>query len=311
MRKLAFILAVALIPATAAGQQYKPWVSPDGSGAGAGAGAGDTARQTLIERLNSLVDEAEKARAADPRFLSDLRDLARGYERPWRNLVLADDFGDGDFIGNPRWTVTAGKYLVQRGWGLRSIVEAERAAPEQRRLSGKEVAANIFGQILQQAIAPERALGQSAAPGGVDAAAIQTGFPLTNAFAIEMDLSSWKPRGRLEIGPYQGTPEGGGWAAGYVLVYTPGGVWELLRVSARGSSVIDSRSARMSLEDKKTHRIEWTRHDDGRMTVSIDGREILKATDRGVMTPFDGFRMVNRGGDYILKRIQIFATGKG
>ena len=47
------------------------------------------------------------------------------------------------------------------------------------------------------------------------------------------------------------------------------------------------------------------------MTVSIDGREMLKVTDRGVQTPFDGFRMVNRGGDYILKRIRVFATGKG
>jgi len=130
MRRLALILAVALLPAAAAGQQYQPWNNPDGSTPG----AGDTARQTLIERLNSLVDEAEKSRAADPAFLSDLRDLARGYERPWRNLVLADDFGDGDFTGNPRWTVTAGRYLVQRGWGLRSIVDAERAAPEQRRL---------------------------------------------------------------------------------------------------------------------------------------------------------------------------------
>lgn len=307
MRRLALILALALIPAVAAGQQYQPWNDPDGSTPG----AGDTRMQTLIDRLNSMVDEAEKSRAADPQFLSDLRDLARGYERPWRNLVLADDFGDGDFTGNPRWTVTAGQYLVQRGWGLRSIVDATRAAPEQRRLSGKEVAASIFGQILQQAIDPEGAAGQSAALGGVNAAAIQTGFPLTNAFAIEMDLSSWKPQGRLEIGPYQGAPHGGGWARGYVLVYTPGGVWELLRVSARGSSVIDSRSGQLSLEDKKTHRIEWTRHDDGRMTVSIDGREMLKVTDRGVQTPFDGFRMVNRGGDYILKRIRVFATGKG
>ncbi len=307
MRKLALILAVALIPAAAAGQQYQPWNNPDAPAAG----AGDTTVRTLIERLNSMVDEAEKARAADPRFLRDLRDLARGYERPWRNLVLADDFGDGDFTGNPRWTVTTGRYLVQRGWGLRSIVDAGLAAPEQKHLSGKEAAVNIFGQILQQAIDPNRAAGQSTAGGGVNAAAIQTGFRLSNAFAIEMDLSSWKPQGRLEIGPYQGAPEGGGWAAGYVLVYTPGGIWELLRVSARGSSVIDSRSAQMSLEDKKTHRIEWTRHDDGRMTVSIDGREILKVTDRGVRTPFDGFRMVNRGGDYILKSIRIFASGKG
>ena len=59
MRRLALILAVALLPAAAAGQQYQPWNNPDGSTPG----AGNTARQTLIERLNSLVDEAEKSLA--------------------------------------------------------------------------------------------------------------------------------------------------------------------------------------------------------------------------------------------------------
>ena len=44
------------------------------------------------------------------------------------------------------------------------------------------------------------------------------------------------------------------------------------------------------------------------MTVAIDGKERMRATDRGFRDPFDGFAMVNRGGDYVLGRIAIHGT---
>jgi hypothetical protein len=47
------------------------------------------------------------------------------------------------------------------------------------------------------------------------------------------------------------------------------------------------------------------------MTVSIDGREVLKASDKAFRGPFDGLRIVNQGGDYIFKRIAVFTIGKG
>jgi len=134
---------------------------------------------------------------------------------------------------------------------------------------------------------------------------------LTNAFAVEIDLSSWSAEGRLEIGPYQGAPKGAERAQGYVLAYTPGGELELLRVSPRGSSIIDRRTGLVALEDKKTHRLLWMRNADGLMTVSIDGREVLKASDKAFRGPFDGLRIVNQGGDYIFKRIAVFTIGKG
>ena len=44
------------------------------------------------------------------------------------------------------------------------------------------------------------------------------------------------------------------------------------------------------------------------MTVAIDGKEMMRATDRGFRDPFDGFALVNRGGDYVLGRVAIHGT---
>ena len=316
MRFWAALAVSILIPAFAAdaGQHYRSWTDPN-----APAATGAQRQQDFVDTLKGMIDEAEKARAADPQFLRDLRGLAREYDRPRRRVVLSDRFEDGDFTHNPAWTVTQGRYWVERGWGLRSSVKAEAAAqsaPEPERRKGRDVAAAIFGQILQQALDPEGKLGSgqtggqtAGAAGGAPATAIQTALAVTNAFAVEIDFSSWSAEGRLEIGPYQGAPKGAERAQGYVLAYTPGGGLELLRVSPRGSNIIDSRTGLTALEDKKTHRLLWTRNADGLMAVSIDGREVLKASDQASRGPFEGFRIVNRGGDYILKRIAVFATG--
>jgi len=314
----ALTLAAVLIPALASAQQYQPWNNLDTA-------SDSSSTQGILNRLDTLIDEAEKSRTADPRFLRDLRKLSDDYRqaRPQassgapvsrRTLLLSDDFADGDFIQRPRWTVTVGKYWVENGWGLRSAVKAEAAsAPEQQRLSGKEAAAAIFGQILQQAIDPNRQSGGGQAAGTstgtvISPTAIQTRIKIPNAFAIEVDFSSWAAQGRLEIGPYQGAPGGGDRAQGYHVAYTPGGGLELLRTTRRGTALIDSAPGQLNLEDKKSHRLEWTRSASGVMTASIDGLNILTATDQTFQGEFDGLRTVNRGGDYIFKRVTVYGA---
>ncbi len=297
MRIFIVILAVLLLPATASAQQYQQWNNPDNSAAP----ANDARLKAFTERLGELIDKAEKDRAADPRFLQDLRDLANGTNTPSSRQLLSDDFSDGDFTQNPVWTVAQGKYWVEKGWGLRSSV-IKQAETEQRSQSGKDAAAAIFGQILQQAIDPD---GKSASGSGSTSsadtpAAIRTAVPISNAFRLEMEFSSWAAPGRLEIAVYQNT-------ADYILAYQPGGAFELLKASPRGSNVIDSRTG-PSLENKKTHHLVWTRETDGHMRVAIDGQEILATIDRSTRTPFDGLRIVNRGGDYIIKRIAVTET---
>lgn len=286
-------LAVAL-PA-AAEQGYSTWSSPDAS-----APPPTDRVQELVDRLDALIDKAEKARAADPVFLGDLRDLTRGYRRPWRSRLLFDDFRDGDFTANPVWTEVSGRFWVEKDWGLRSSVEATRrqssAGGQQGKLSGRDAALAILGQILNPSAG--QTSGEPAAPAS---STIVTALAITNAFAIELDLSSWQGQGRIELGPYQGAAR----TAGYRLAYTPGGPMELLRVSSRGVSVIDSTPGPLNLEDQKAHRIEWTRHIDGTMTVSVDGEEKISAIDRGFRDPFDGFLISNLGGDYIVRQVTI------
>lgn len=296
------VLAILLGATPALAQQtYRQWGNPDGGRTGPGQ------TQEFIDRLNRLVDEAEKSRAADPRFLRDLRSLARGFDRPWRRRVFSDDFLDGNFTANPAWTVTAGRYWVEKGWGLRSAIEPGQAAAQStaRRPRGRDAAIAILGAVLNQATGNR---GGQNAPVAQAIATIRAAVPITNAFAIEFDLSSWRDKGngqagKFEIGPYQGS--GGG--TGYRLAYRPGGDFELLRVSPRGTSIIDAATAR-PLEDKKPHAVEWTRRADGLMTVTVDGKQIISTTDRGIRQNFGGLRITNRGGDYIVKRITVYGV---
>ena len=39
------------------------------------------------------------------------------------------------------------------------------------------------------------------------------------------------------------------------------------------------------------------------MTVSVDGKTVISVTDRGFSDPFDGVRISNKTGDFIVKRI--------
>ncbi|MDA0238408.1 MAG: hypothetical protein O3A84_00070 [Proteobacteria bacterium] len=80
---------------------------------------------------------------------------------------------------------------------------------------------------------------------------------------------------------------------------------QILRVSSRGTAVIGSYHQSLKLEDQKPHVIKWTRDQAGVMTVEIDDREIIQVTDQGFRDRFNGFKMANGGGDYIVRRVTI------
>jgi len=300
----AAVLVLAVLQTEATAQTYQTWENPDGSAASTEAQAqSDVRLKAIIDRLNEMVDQAEKDRAADPGFLRDLRDLANGFDRPWSKQVLFDDFADGDFTQNPAWTVGAGRYWIEKGWGLRNALDEAKAASSGT--TSKDAAAAIFGQILNQALGGSASDSSSSTSSGTQPTSIFADTPITNAFSIELDLSSWVgDEGEFIMGPYQGSDR----ASGYRLSYTVGEGLAMRIRSRSGARTIAIELGPFALEDKKAHAIQWTRTADGTMQVNLDGKTIFDLRDVNFRDSFTGFGMATRGGDFIVKRVSIHSV---
>ncbi|HEY9078657.1 hypothetical protein [Magnetovibrio sp.] len=304
---LATIFVAAPLSAGAQGTRYESWSPP-----------GTTSTQTtpastenLLKDLKVLVDDAEKARAADRMFLRDLRDLMARYQRPWTQRLVFDDFIDGDVTRNPTWTTVSGEFWVEQGYGLRSKSVAGAPASGEAnggKISKEQLAISILGAVLQGTNKNTTNTAPAAAP-AVEAkpAVLSTRARISNSFALSSSFSSWKGEGNFAYAVTQGTG-----SAGYRLVYNPkqtarGASLELVRVTSRGEGTIDSASIN-TLEDQKNHSLEWTRATDGQMIVSLDGKAILNARDASFRDPFDAVAIINAGADVIVKSVEVLGV---
>jgi len=275
----------------------------------------------MVDELNRMIDGAEQRRAADYRFLRDLRDLARRYEWPWRRRIMFDDFSDGDFTRGVPWQVAEGRFWVDYSAGLRSTVGGDggqgygqprpqdetptsRPAP-----SGDQGLSSDFLRIIMEELGRGRAQESGTATGAPTRPAPQraeiftTGI-IPGAFAIDMVMNSRSRRGQFEVGTFQG----GDRRSGYRLIYTPGGRYrmELLRVSGRSINVVQLYTDDLNLDDGRDRRIQWTRDREGNMKVLVDGAVVMDTFDRGFTGGFGGFTLVNGGGDYALRSIAVY-----
>jgi hypothetical protein len=288
--------AVAAAPLAAQESGYTKW----------GDDAEDTGRDEMIERLNSLIDEAERARAADPQFLRDLRDAIADYDQPSfsggsstasSSSSLQDDFRDGDFTRDPRWTVVSGEFTVDRNLGLRSVV-ADAAQNTGDRKSGDRDLASVLLETLLKDSSKNNESGGSA-----EAAVIFTNQSVSNAFSLSFELVSRERSGRFAVALFQGEARD----FGYRLAYLPGArpSLELLRFSRRGEAVIESLRETLNLEDGFRHRIELERTTGRRMTATVDGRTVIDVADGSFSDGFDGVEILNEGGDYAIREIAL------
>lgn len=298
---------------------------------GQSGGAGGDRLQQLLDELKVQLDRAEKERLADPWFLRDLRNVVGKYDYPWRRQILFDEFSGSGPQPGPPWQVTAGEFLIDWRHGLRSVVrpaakpqtqEQQPQQPTQKSGEGK-LAKQLLGTILQQAIGP-KPQGQTESQGGGQQqttgpaqpafAAVIAPVTISNAFAVDVQLTS-RPMdglvdGRLEFGPYQGTDE----SAGYRLAYIPdapagSASLELLRLSSTGGiATLELYPNPVNLADGQVHTLLWTRDSAGAMAVKLDGQELIRVTDRSFRDPFSGFAIVNSGGDYAIRSIKIDGT---
>lgn len=277
------------------------WSNPDAPPA-----PQDTVRRSadldaMVKELRSLTREAERQRAADPVFLSDLKDLARRYSWPWNKLVVFDDFRDGNLSHNPPWKVVSGSFEIKRE-GLITVTEQlQQSRPEeQQRHDSNDIAQQLLGGLLRDIARDRRSSQVYNKP---RRAHIYLPQQIPNRFALTVKMRSRTTSGdHFEFGVGQGKN-----AIGYYLVYRAGGSpsLSLIRKNSRGQAVIDAIDKPLKLSDGKLHTLLITRDHAGHMTVAMDGETKFRVRDRSFRDPFDRFVITNHGGAYAIRSLAI------
>ncbi len=304
-----FVMAILVYGTAQAQSRYSTWSDPNNPTT-----AGTENLGKMVDELRQMVDEAERARAADPQFLRDLKSLADKYggAGPLSHLLFSDDFSDGDYTRNPVWTVTSGKYWIEKGYGLRSFIEAgasntsSQSQSSSQKLSKEELLIGVLGAVLGGKVQNQQdQTSQNNTNTLAQAAEIYLSQSISNAFRLEFDLASWVAGGHFEIGPYQGNNRN----TGYRLVYQSGQspALQLVRHYASSSAVVGSYK-NLKLEDQKSHKLIWQRDANGRTKVSMDGALLMDVTDRSFRDPFSGLVVQNNKGDFTVKTIKAFGN---
>lgn len=262
--------------------------------------------QKLVNELKKLTDQAERDRSGSYHLIDQLRDLTARYDQPWDRRVLFDDFRDGDFLHNPVWHNNSDDFWVTRSIGLRTELNSQAVQPQTQHDTSPEAA--IIGMILGTNRQHNQV--QQTAPRHVRAD-LSTAISISNAFSMTMNISAMgrgNQSGSFEFGPYQGQ----NMESGYRLMYQAGTrpALKLLRYRHNTSAVIDIYDAGNLLEDGNMHKLNWQRSIDGLMTVSLDGRRLIQVRDRSYRDPFNGLVMTNRGGDYGIRSVSVFSSGR-
>lgn len=269
--------------------------------------AGENRTQELVDDLKDLIRGAEQDRRSNFSITKQLHDLVRRYDWPWRVSLFYDDFRDGDYTYNPRWVASQGEFWVTRGAGLRSNFTPTRSGTyhtSDRRSDSP--ALEILGELLLGGREREAGEPQTSTKSEAE---IFTRLGISNAFAIKLQLnirSHTEPNSRIEFGPFQSQER----TSGYRLVYESGSTptLSLLRFGPNRSAVIEMVDQGIALEDSNPHAIEWRRRHDGEMVVLLDHKEVLRTVDRAHDGSFDGFAIVNKGGEFEVKQVSILGT---
>lgn len=205
------------------------------------------------------------------------------------SVRIRDDFSDGDHTRNPAWQIASGRLEVRNG-GLNSVVTPSATGPQ-------DAGRKILEELLKQQLGVERP-GQDATVAAVAYLPIR----VAAVFRMTMQLSgSAEPYSHVELGPYRGK----GLNHGYRLSQRGDQPLQLIHADERGTTVL--ASARYRLENRVPQRLIWQRDAEGRMTVTRDDEVLIDVVDRKVSDGFDGFSLINAGGEWTLHELIVEA----
>ncbi len=204
--------------------------------------------------------------------------------RPYR-VRVRDNFADGDHTRNPTWRIASGRFEV-RGGGLNSTM----IPPSERT---EDMGRQILSDILQQQLG-------FTLPGQETAALAYLPTRIGSEFRITTLVSgSAEAHSHLDLGPYRGDKLNHGYRLNYRT--SESRPLQLIVVNESGISVI--ASARLPLDSSGPHRLVWERDSEGRMTVTRNDEILIDVVDRTANDSFDGFSLINAGGDWTLHEV--------
>lgn len=176
----------------------------------------------LIRELKERIDRAEQTRAADPKFLEDLRQVLARYETGWPVSALSDSFADNDYTRAPAWAVSRGAWMIDRQYGLKRIMDGSDSLPladatqTDRAISSGDgwsgPAANAFDDDVNTswtstqtgaAASSQAYIGQNFGAGNAKAirkVAIRQSLGYANSYASEVEIQRWTGSGWGSVG---------------------------------------------------------------------------------------------------------------
>ncbi|MDA7088449.1 peptidoglycan-binding domain-containing protein [Pseudomonas sp. SA3-5] len=213
--------------------------------------------------------------------------------RPYRTRVQ-DDFADGDYVRNPAWHITSGRFEVRNG-GLNSWVNPPSARAEDR---GQQQLSDLLKEQFGISLPGQAKQAKQSEQARAAAAYLPT--QISQEFQITMVLSgSAEAHSHIDLGPYQGDNLNHGYRLNY-RANQPRPL-QLLFVNEKGESAI--ASAKLKFDNGGPHQLVWQRDAEGRMMVSEDGKTLIDVVDRSLIGDLNGFSLINAGGAWTLQEL--------
>lgn len=268
--------------------------------------------QAIVDQLREISDRARRERAADRWVVNSLEDLIVQYEWPWRNELLFEDFSDGDFSNAPQWEPVSGRLWVDASLGLRSRVEAHRPQPSAQEKqppepAQKDLGSAILGALLQEALRTESQQSppsqKQQTPDGP--AEIRLPLEIPGAFAFMAEFSAHNPPaeyGQLQFALHEERDA----AWGYLITLHTGSqpLLELIQLRGNRQTLIEEIQIE-DLNDGQSHVLAWRKNAYGDVELILDQQPLLRSRDREFPRGFKQLAIINQGGDFGVRSIQL------